>query len=174
MLALDELVISEAERCSSQHPKIRFKLDLESSQAYGSESGLRRAIANMLDNAVKWSPPQGTITVSLTGGRLSVMDEGPGFAEEDLPRVFDRFYRSSAARTVPGSGLGLAIVQKVAAEHGGTAVAMNARGGGAVVAHRRLRNLTTPALIEPIRTTRSHSYRFPTMRLRDASAPVVK
>ncbi len=133
LLALDELVISETERCSSQHPEINFKLDLESSLADGSESGLRRAIANMLDNAVKWSPPQGTITVSLARGRLSVMDEGPGFAEEDLPRVFDRFYRSSAARTVPGSGLGLAIVQKVAAEHGGTAVAMNAPDGGALV-----------------------------------------
>ena len=60
-------------------------------------------------------------------------DHGPGFAEEDRPLVFDRFYRSAAARSMPGAGLGLAIVREVAEAHGGTVAAENAGDGGAVV-----------------------------------------
>jgi two-component system sensor histidine kinase MprB len=64
---------------------------------------------------------------------LSVRDHGPGFAEEDIPHVFDRFFRSDRARAMQGSGLGLAIVRQAAEAGGGWATAANAEGGGAIV-----------------------------------------
>ena len=64
-------------------------------------------------------------------GEVSVRDHGPGIDEADLPYVFDRFYRATAARGLPGSGLGLAIVRQVAEAHGGTVMAASANGGGA-------------------------------------------
>jgi two-component system sensor histidine kinase MprB len=94
-------------------------------------AGLDRAIANLLDNAAKWGPPEGPVEVSVREGRIRVRDHGPGIAAEDLPRVFDRFYRAPAARGLPGAGLGLAIVRKVAETHGGAAHAANAPDGGA-------------------------------------------
>ena len=97
------------------------------------ESRLRRALGNLLDNAIKWSPPDGTIEVTLSDGKLSVRDHGAGFAPGDLPHIFDRFYRAASARSIPGSGLGLSIVRKVAEEHGGVAQAANASDGGAIV-----------------------------------------
>ena len=97
----------------------------------GEPASLERAVTNLLDNAVKWSPPHGTVTVRLVEGTLAVTDQGPGIAPEDLPHVFERFYRSSEARTLPGSGLGLSIVHSVAERHGGTVTAGSAPGGGA-------------------------------------------
>jgi two-component system, OmpR family, sensor histidine kinase MprB len=87
----------------------------------------------LLDNARKWSPPGGAVDVELSGGILSIRDHGPGFADEDLPHVFDRFYRAAAARGMPGSGRGLAIVRQAAEAHGGRVEAANAPDGGAVV-----------------------------------------
>jgi two-component system sensor histidine kinase MprB len=84
---------------------------------------VERAIGNLLDNAVKWSPPDGRIRVAVAGGEIAVSDEGPGIAPEDLPYVFDRFYRSPSARALPGSGLGLAIVRQIAETHGGRVTA---------------------------------------------------
>jgi two-component system, OmpR family, sensor histidine kinase MprB len=92
---------------------------------------LDRAVANLIDNAAKWSPAGGQIEVRVSGGEVSVRDHGPGIADSDLPHVFDRFYRAPAARGLPGSGLGLAIVRQVAESHGGTIVAESANGGGA-------------------------------------------
>jgi two-component system sensor histidine kinase MprB len=131
---LDELVSSEIERCAARHPHIQFEQELEPCVVAGRESRLSRAVVNLLDNAVKWSPPAATVEVTLADGELSVRDHGPGFSEEDLPYVFDRFYRSPIARSVPGSGLGLSIVRKVVSEHGGMVRAHNASDGGAVVA----------------------------------------
>jgi two-component system sensor histidine kinase MprB len=88
-------------------------------------------VSNLLDNAEKWSPPGEPIEVRVAGGELTVRDHGPGFSNEDLPRVFDRFYRARSARGLPGSGLGLAIVRQVAEAHGGSVSAGNAAGGGA-------------------------------------------
>ena len=88
-------------------------------------------MSNLLDNAEKWSPPNEPIEVTLRAGELVVRDHGPGFAGEDLARVFDRFYRADSARGLPGSGLGLAIVRQVAESHGGMVAARNAEGGGA-------------------------------------------
>jgi two-component system sensor histidine kinase MprB len=91
---------------------------------------LDRAVANLLDNAAKWSPPGGEIEVSVREGEVCVRDHGPGIDEADLPFVFDRFYRAPTARGLPGSGLGLAIVRQVAASHGGEVVAERAESGG--------------------------------------------
>jgi two-component system sensor histidine kinase MprB len=88
---------------------------------------------NLLDNAAKWSPIDAEIDVGVRDGVVTVRDHGPGFATEDLPHVFDRFYRSAAARGTPGSGLGLAIVRQVAESHGGRVTAENAPEGGAIV-----------------------------------------
>ncbi|WP_433415221.1 ATP-binding protein [Microtetraspora malaysiensis] len=95
---------------------------------------LKRAISNLLDNAAKFDP-DGTEPIELVmeAGRIEVRDRGPGIAEHDLERVFDRFYRAIATRDLPGSGLGLAIVKDVAHRHGGAPFAANRSGGGAVV-----------------------------------------
>ena len=101
-----------------------------------SDDGLRRAVGNLLDNARKWSPPGEPVEVECREGTVVVHDHGPGIADEDLPHIFDRFYRSPAARGLPGSGLGLAIVAQVVKAEGGTIVAENDPGGGARMSMR--------------------------------------
>lgn len=97
----------------------------------GEPHALERAITNLLDNAAKWSPPRGVVTVTLRQGTLLIADQGRGISEEDLPHVFDRFYRSKESRTLAGSGLGLAIVRQVAERHGGVVRAGSWQDGGA-------------------------------------------
>ena len=97
----------------------------------GSRAKLHRAIANLLDNALKWGPADRPVEVTVADGVVTVRDHGPGFEEHDLPHVFDRFYRADSARGLPGSGLGLAIVRHAAEAHGGSVRAENADGGGA-------------------------------------------
>jgi two-component system sensor histidine kinase MprB len=126
-----DLVASEAvERARRNRPAVTFTTDLQESTVQGVPSTIERAVANLLDNAAKWSPPNGDVEVAVRDGELSVRDHGPGIDEEDLPHVFDRFYRSPSARGRPGSGLGLAIVRQVAVAHGGEVVAEAADGGG--------------------------------------------
>jgi two-component system sensor histidine kinase MprB len=126
-----DLVASEAiERVRRQRAGITFAPDLEKSVVRGVPASIERAIGNLLDNAVKWSPPDGEVEVAVRDGRVEVRDHGPGIAESDLPYVFDRFYRAPSARGLPGSGLGLAIVRRVAETHGGSVVAERAEGGG--------------------------------------------
>jgi two-component system, OmpR family, sensor histidine kinase MprB len=132
-VALDELARDAVERARRRGRELRFEERISPSVVSGDRQRLGRAISNMLDNACKWSRPGDAIEVEVAGGRVAIRDHGPGFSEEDLPRVFDRFWRSDEARGKPGSGLGLAIVQRVAEEHGGTATAANAGGGGALV-----------------------------------------
>jgi two-component system sensor histidine kinase MprB len=133
---LDDLV----RECAGRMNRVRFEIESEPMLVRGSRSRLARAITNLLDNAAKFSPAGGVVEVRVAGGEVSVRDHGPGIAAEDLPHVFDRFYRAPSARGTPGSGLGLAIVRQVAEAHQGTAVAEPAEGGGA-----RLR-LRLPAL----------------------------
>ena len=109
-----------------------FDVTTESWPVIGEPPLLERAVTNLLDNAAKWSPENGTVRVRLDDGVLTVIDEGPGIADEDLPHVFDRFYRSSEARTLPGSGLGLSIVRRAAERHGGTVTAESPDDGGSV------------------------------------------
>jgi two-component system sensor histidine kinase MprB len=128
---LDELVAAAIERACRHAPGVRFAAELEPCVVAGERARLDRAVANLLDNAAKWSPPAGTVDVRLRDGELTVRDHGPGIDPDDLPHVFDRFYRAAAARGRAGSGLGLAIVRHVAEHHGGTVGAEAAPGGGA-------------------------------------------
>ena len=105
---------------------------LEPVPILGDAPTLERAITNLLDNAVKFSPSDGEIWVELTSaGVLTIVDSGPGVADEDLPHIFDRFYRSDRARNTPGTGLGLAIVTHTVEAHGGPVRAGNQPGAGA-------------------------------------------
>jgi two-component system, OmpR family, sensor histidine kinase MprB len=127
---LDLLTADAVERARRDRPSVTFVTDLEESVVDGVPATLERAVANLLDNAAKWSPPNGEIEVTVRDANVTVRDHGPGIDEEDLPYVFDRFYRASSARGLPGSGLGLAIVRQVALAHGGTVTAERAEGGG--------------------------------------------
>jgi len=130
-LRLDELVHDAVQRARRHAPATQFALDADACLVSGSRARLARAVGNLLDNAVKWSPPGQPVEVSVNAGEVTVRDHGPGIAEDDLPHVFDRFYRARAARGLPGSGLGLAIVKQVAEAYGGSVVAESAPGGGA-------------------------------------------
>lgn len=126
-----DLVRDALGRARRRAPNVTFSAELRSFLVDGDATLLTRAAVNLLDNAAKWSPPGGTVSVTLRDGSLKVCDEGPGIAEADLPHVFDRFYRSPEARGTTGSGLGLAIVSAAAHRHGGTVVAGRAASGGA-------------------------------------------
>ena len=128
---LDLLVERAVERSRLHAPAARFEVELEETLVRGAPDRLDRAVTNLLDNAVKWSPPGDAIDVSVRDGAVTVRDRGPGIDPADLPHVFDRFYRSPSARGTPGSGLGLAIVRQTADSHGGTVSAESAEGGGA-------------------------------------------
>jgi two-component system, OmpR family, sensor histidine kinase MprB len=128
-----ELVERAVTRARRHARAVRYELAIEPFTVHGAPDRLDRAVSNLLDNAAKWSPPGGTVDVRLHDRELVVRDQGPGFKEEDLPYVFDRFYRASDARKLPGSGLGLAIVRQVAEAHGAKVNAENAAGGGAVL-----------------------------------------
>jgi two-component system sensor histidine kinase MprB len=130
---LDEIVSSLAERSRRRSPELTIECSVEPVIVVGESDRIARAVANLLDNARKWSPPRGVIDVSQRGATVTVRDHGPGFQAEDLPYVFDRFHRARDARSKPGSGLGLAIVRQAAEAHGGEATAANAPDGGAVV-----------------------------------------
>jgi two-component system sensor histidine kinase MprB len=128
---LDELVAEAVDRARLHARDVRFETTLEPTTVQGVPRRIERAVANLLDNAAKWSPPGGRVRVEVRDGEVRVRDEGPGIDEADVERVFDRFYRADSARGVPGSGLGLAIVRDVAEEHGGAVVAVNGKAGGA-------------------------------------------
>ena len=133
VVELDDLVQRAVERVRRRAVGVDFAVDLEPSALVGRPFLLERAIVNVLDNAVKWSPRSGVVEVSLRAGELVVRDHGPGIDDRDLPYVFDRFYRAAGARSLPGSGLGLAIVRHVAEMHRGDASAERCPDGGTVV-----------------------------------------
>jgi two-component system sensor histidine kinase MprB len=130
---LDELVESVVDRARARFPNVEWEETLQPTQIDGVAERLERAVWNLLENAGKWNNGSGPVEVALRNGELVVRDHGPGIAAEDREHVFDRFYRSTAARSLPGSGLGLAIVREVAETHGGTVVAEEAPGGGALL-----------------------------------------
>jgi two-component system sensor histidine kinase MprB len=131
---LDELVEAALDRARGRFPAVAWEAtSLEPTLVHGYPDRMERAVWNLLENAGKWSDGNGSVEVSLAGGELRVRDHGPGFEDEDRPLVFERFYRSAAARAMPGSGLGLAIVREVAEAHGGSVEAENAPGGGAIL-----------------------------------------
>ena len=129
-MRLDEIV-GRRGRPRARRGELRFELDLQPTIVRGEADRITRAVSNLLDNARKWSPPDGVVEVALRDGVLTVRDHGPGFEEQELGRIFERFYRAERARKLPGSGLGLAIVRQAAEAHQGYARAANAPGGGA-------------------------------------------
>jgi two-component system sensor histidine kinase MprB len=128
---LADLTRRVVETAGRNHPSVTFRVDGVPSLIRGAPARVSRAVANLLDNAAKWSPPGAAVEISVGGGAVTVRDHGPGIDPADLPHVFERFYRSAQARTMPGSGLGLAIVKQVAERHGATVTAAAAPGGGA-------------------------------------------
>jgi len=142
---LDLVAADAVQRARRNQPTVTFVTDLQETVVHGVPSTIERAVANLLDNAAKWSPPGGDVEVGVRAGEVTVRDHGPGIDEQDLPYVFDRFYRARSARGLPGSGLGLAIVRQVAEAHGGAVVAERAEGGGTRVVLRL--NGTAPELL---------------------------
>ncbi len=139
---LDQVVREAAERArrlagwvGSDTP---LSVELEPVVLPGVPARLGRAVNNLIDNAVKYSPAGAPVEIRLVGSggngaELTVRDHGPGIAAEDLPHIFDRFYRGAEARGRPGSGLGLAIVRQVVEQHGGSIAAEAAPGGGTLM-----------------------------------------
>ncbi|MEP6462454.1 MAG: HAMP domain-containing sensor histidine kinase [Frankiaceae bacterium] len=128
------IVTTAVERARRRASRVSFDVDLQTWPVRGDAGLLERAVTNLLDNAVKWSPDAGTVHVQLCDGVLRVADDGPGIPVADRPHVFDRFYRAPDARPLPGSGLGLAIVRQVAETHGGSVRVENSETGGARLA----------------------------------------
>jgi two-component system sensor histidine kinase MprB len=130
---LHDVVAASLDRARRDWPQTTFTADLEPCLVRGQADRLGIAVRNLMDNAAKFGSPGGPIVVRLRAGELTVRDRGPGIAPDDLPQVFDRFYRASSARAVPGSGLGLSIVRQVAERHGGSVEAGGAPDGGTLV-----------------------------------------
>jgi two-component system sensor histidine kinase MprB len=139
---LNEVAADAVDAARRDWPKTQFSVYLDGGVIEGSADRLRVAVKNLLDNAAKFGPPEGPVEVRLTGGELTVRDHGPGIANEDLPFVFDRFYRALSSRSAPGSGLGLAVVHEIVLGHGGTIAAEPAPRGGTVM------RLTLPVQIK--------------------------
>ena len=133
-IRLDSIVLESVE-VSTTHGRSRgvtFDAHVEATWVSGSAARIGRAVDNLLDNALKWSPDGGVVEVACSAGTVIVRDHGPGVDDADYAFIFDRFYRAASARSKPGSGLGLAIVAQVAADEGGSVNVYRAEGGGAV------------------------------------------
>jgi two-component system sensor histidine kinase MprB len=135
-LDLADIVSRAVDRVRRRAIGLTFDVDLAPWWIVGEAQIVERAVTNLLDNAAKWSPRDGHVTVRLQAGILTVADEGPGIAEADLPMIFERFYRAADARTMPGSGLGLSIVRQAAQRHGGSVDVHNRMPHGSVFTMR--------------------------------------
>jgi two-component system, OmpR family, sensor histidine kinase MprB len=117
---LDLLTDEAVGRVRQRVPYRAIDTQLRPCLVHVDPSAVDRAVSNLVDNALKWTPADAAVRVVVENGRVSVTDQGPGIADEDLPRIFERFYRAHAARGMPGAGLGLAIVGGVADANNGT------------------------------------------------------
>ena len=145
---LHEVLDHAVARVRRRAPSLSFVVSADPWYVEGDSPALERALTNLLDNAAKWSPPSGTVTVTLYDGVVTVDDEGSGIAEADLPHIFERFYRSDVSRAMPGSGLGLSIVAQVAERHAGTVEAGPSPSGGTRMTFR-LPGASSPKPAEP-------------------------
>ncbi|MCX5235363.1 HAMP domain-containing histidine kinase [Streptomyces prunicolor] len=136
VVSLQDTVEAALRRARLRGPELTITADVQPWYVHSEPSALERAIVNILDNAVKFSPEGGTIEVQLTRGVLTVRDHGPGIPADELPHVFDRFWRSPSARALPGSGLGLSIVARTVEQAGGEVTLAHAPGGGTVATVR--------------------------------------
>ncbi|MFD0074157.1 sensor histidine kinase [Streptomyces sp. NPDC127166] len=143
VVPLHAILRTALDRARLRGPELTFDTDLAPWYVRAETPALERALVNVLDNAVKFSPPRGTVEVTLMRGELTVRDHGPGIAPDELPHVFDRFWRSPSVRSLPGSGLGLSIVARTVQQAGGTVSLEPAEGGG-TVARLRLPGAPTP------------------------------
>ncbi|MFI7011607.1 sensor histidine kinase [Streptomyces sp. NPDC050145] len=132
VVSLHDTVRSAVERARLRGPELTVSAELAPWYVRAEPAALERAIVNLLDNAVKFSPERGAVEVRLMRGALTVRDHGPGIPDEELPYVFDRFWRSPTARALPGSGLGLSIVARTVEAMGGEVALAAADGGGTV------------------------------------------
>nr|WP_202472924.1 HAMP domain-containing sensor histidine kinase [Streptomyces sp. SID4921] len=130
VVALHDITRTALQRARLRGPELTVNAELAPWYVRAEPAALERAVVNVLDNAVKFSPPRGTIDVALHRGELTVRDHGPGIPAEELPHVFDRFWRSPSARQLPGSGLGLSIVARTVQQAGGEITLSPAEGGG--------------------------------------------
>ncbi|MGW3104940.1 HAMP domain-containing sensor histidine kinase [Streptomyces sp. NPDC001100] len=143
IVSLQDTVEAALRRARLRGPELTITADVQPWFVQSEPSAMERAVVNILDNAVKFSPEGGTIEVQLTRGVLTVRDHGPGIPEDEIPHVFDRFWRSPSARALPGSGLGLSIVARTVQQAGGEVTLSRAPGGG-TVATVRLPGAPTP------------------------------
>jgi two-component system, OmpR family, sensor histidine kinase MprB len=127
---LNEIAEGVVRRAETRFPNLEFELQADETTVWGDPDELDRALWNLVENAAKWSNGGGRIELTVGEGQVTVRDHGPGIPESDRPFIFDRFYRSEAARGQPGSGLGLAIVRQIAESHGGRVDVEEAEGGG--------------------------------------------
>jgi two-component system sensor histidine kinase MprB len=151
---LHEVLDQAVARVRRRAPSLSFVIAADPWYVEGDSPAIERALTNLLDNAAKWSPPSGTVTVALHGGVITVDDQGTGIAEADLPHVFERFYRSDVSRAMPGSGLGLSIVAQVAERHAGTIEAGRSPTGGTRMTFR-LPGAASPKPAAPPKVARS-------------------
>ena len=121
IIRLDELAQETVDRVRQRLPRPNIELHAEPCLVSIDPAAVDRAITNLIDNAIKWSPPDSPVRVDVADGSVAVTDHGPGISDTDLPHVFERFYRAPAARGRPGTGLGLSIVANVASANGGSA-----------------------------------------------------
>ncbi|THC44040.1 HAMP domain-containing sensor histidine kinase [Streptomyces sp. A1499] len=143
VVALHDIVDTALERARLRGPELAFEADIAPWYVRGEPAALERAVVNLFDNAVKFGPAGSAIEVALRDGELTVRDHGPGIPAEELPHVFDRFWRSPSARSLPGSGLGLSIVARTVRQSGGE-VTLGPADGGGTVATVRLPGAATP------------------------------
>ncbi|MEU1298999.1 sensor histidine kinase [Streptomyces shenzhenensis] len=148
VIAFHDTVETALRRARLRGPELTITADLAPWYVRAEPSALERAIVNILDNAVKFSPDGGRVDVALGKGVLTVRDHGPGIAVEELPHVFDRFWRSPSARALPGSGLGLSIVARTVQQAGGEVSLSPAEGGGTVATVRLPGAPTAPPELE--------------------------
>jgi two-component system sensor histidine kinase MprB len=132
-VSLGELAERVATRAQRRSGRI-VTVSADDAVVVGRPHGLERAISNLVDNAIKFDPGgSAPVEIVVRNGEVTVYDRGPGINADDLPHLFDRFFRSVDARSQPGSGLGLSIVREVAERHGGSAFARPREGGGAAI-----------------------------------------
>ncbi|MFF2409300.1 sensor histidine kinase [Streptomyces sp. NPDC058092] len=144
VVALHDIADTALERARLRGPELTIRADLTPWYVRAEPAALERAVVNVLDNAVKFSPPRGTIEVALRNGELTVRDHGPGILAEELPHVFERFWRSPSARQLPGSGLGLSIVARTVQQSGGEVTLRPAAKGDGTEASIRLPGAPQP------------------------------